>query len=91
MRKGKPPEINRHPEKQGTKSRKNLTFPAPVIELAVELMKLRRFDDLSSLISQLVREEFERRNGPSTFSAHALNEEPPPYRAKSAKPEPNKN
>jgi hypothetical protein len=46
---------------------KNLTFHEPVVELAEELMKLRGFDNLSGFLSQLVREEHERRRGPVTF------------------------
>jgi hypothetical protein len=51
--------------------RKNLTFATRVLELAQDLMKLRRFDDLSGFLSQLVREEWERRHGPATFDARA--------------------
>lgn len=47
--------------------RKNLTFNPAVLELADELMQLRKFSDLSGFLSQLVREEHERRQGPATF------------------------
>ena len=46
-------------------ARKNLTFPPGVIDLAQEIMELRSFTDLSGFLSQLVREEWERRRGPA--------------------------
>lgn len=50
---------------------KNLTFQPEILQLAEQLMELRRFgDNLSAFLSQLLREEWERRQSPMTFSAH---------------------
>lgn len=48
------------------KLRKNITIGSEIFELATELMKLRRFDDFSGFLEQLIREEWERRCGPMT-------------------------
>lgn len=45
------------------KLRKNITVGSELFELATELMKMRRFDDFSGFIEQLIREEWERRCG----------------------------
>ena len=47
--------------------RKNLTFNPHVLDLAEQLMRLRHFSDLSGFLSQLVREEHERRHGPTLY------------------------
>lgn len=46
---------------------KNLTFNPKVLELAEAVMAVRSFDNLSGFISQLIREEYERRHGPATI------------------------
>lgn len=49
---------------------KNLTFLRNIVDKATALMKLRDFgDNLSGFLSQLVREEYERRHGPVMFPA----------------------
>ncbi len=47
--------------------RKNLTFHPDVLKLAERLMELRHFSDISGFLSQLVREEDERRRGPVMY------------------------
>lgn len=47
---------------------KNLTFLSSIVDKATSLMKLRDFgDNFSGFLSQLVREEYERRHGPVMF------------------------
>lgn len=53
------------------KLRIHLTMDVQIHEKATELMRLRYFGDLSGFIEQLIREEWERRNGPMKFPAPA--------------------
>jgi len=53
----------------GEHERKNLTFNPEVLKVAEQLMELRHFSDLSGFLSQLVREEHERRHGPVLYDA----------------------
>jgi len=46
----------------------NLTLEEGVLDYANKIMELRRFGTLVSLIEQLLREEWERRNGPAVLS-----------------------
>jgi len=50
------------------KTRRNVTLNPHVIARATEVMQLRHFDDFSGFIEQLIREEWERRNGPAQFA-----------------------
>lgn len=50
------------------KTRRNITLNPEVLKLAIEVMTLRHFDDFSGFIEQLIREEWERRNGSAKFS-----------------------
>lgn len=48
---------------------KNLTFHPEILRLAEQLMELRHFGgNLSAFLSQLLREEWERRQSPMTFA-----------------------
>jgi hypothetical protein len=47
------------------KSRVNLTLGDGVLKLAERVMEARKFDNLSPLIEQLIREEWERRSQPN--------------------------
>lgn len=73
------------------KASKNLTFNPEILKLSVALMKLRKFDNLSGFLSQLVREEYERRHGAVTFQKPepepipSLSHEPHENRRKKAK------
>lgn len=60
------------------KRKKNLTLGEGVLDYADKLIDLRRFDNLTALVEQLLREEWERRQGPVT-----LRESPPPYKVNS--------
>jgi hypothetical protein len=70
-----------------SKRRTNLTINPNLFEEAQKLMSLRNFDDFSSFVEQLIREELERRQGPKTMppptypapraQTAALNEAPP--------------
>jgi hypothetical protein len=64
-----------------SRSRKNLSFNPEVLKLAGELMDLRRFDELSDFLAQLVREEHERRHGPAI-----LHDKPAPPTAEPVTP-----
>lgn len=58
---------------------KNLTFLRNIVDKATALMKLRDFgDNLSGFLSQLVREEYERRHGPVMFPAPPKPKPQPP-------------
>lgn len=57
------------------KLRKNISISKRVFDMAESIMKARGFDDFSSLLEQLIREDDERRRGP-----HTIRETPPPYR-----------
>jgi hypothetical protein len=46
-----------------TKKRINITMSPAIRALADEVMETRRFGDLSGFLEQLIREEWERRNG----------------------------
>lgn len=46
------------------KIRRNITINPEIAALAEALMKLRKFDDFSGFVEQLIREEYERRTGP---------------------------
>lgn len=43
------------------KRRTNVTLNPAVYDLATEIMKVRRFDEFSGFVEQLIREEWERR------------------------------
>lgn len=49
------------------KRRTNISINPEVYELATQLMKLRRFSDFSGFLEQVIRDEWERRNGPAKF------------------------
>jgi len=51
------------------KIRRNITINPEIAALAEALMKLRKFDDFSGFVEQLIREEYERRTGPVQFTA----------------------
>jgi hypothetical protein len=70
--------------------RKNLTFHPKILQLAEELMALRHFNDLAPFLSQLIREEHERRHGPAVLHDAPSPPPPPPssfsyYKAKKRK------
>lgn len=46
------------------KRRRNITIEEDIESLGKAIQKARSFGDFSSLIEQLIREEWERRNGP---------------------------
>lgn len=48
--------------------RKNISISDQMIEMAEQICKLRGFRDFSGLLEQLIREEWERRNGPVKFA-----------------------
>ena len=68
--------------------RTTISLPEPVFVKAQALMQARDFTDFSSLIAQLIREEHERRAGPSQVEAvpfpHAA-EKPATYKIRKAK------
>lgn len=55
---------------------KNITLSKRVMDLAEQIMDVRRFDDFSGMVQQLIREEWERRHGPMILA-----ERPTPYAA----------
>lgn len=51
-----------------TKARRtNISISPAVRKMADELMDLRAYSELSGFLSQLIREEWERRHGPARF------------------------
>lgn len=60
------------------KKAKNFTLNSALLDKAKLLMELRHFSNLTGLIEQLIREEFERRHGPAVFPGSAAPIERPP-------------
>lgn len=52
-----------------SKSRINISMDPAIRALADTVMEARRFSDFSGFLEQLIREEFERRMGPTTITS----------------------
>jgi hypothetical protein len=59
-----------------SKQRVNLTLDEGVLDYAKQIMALRRFNNLVALLEQLLREEYERRNGTLTMKDAPLSSSP---------------
>lgn len=67
------------------KRRRNITIEEEIETLAKAIQRARAFGDFSSLIEQLIREEWERRNGPVTITPDHLSPNSSPTAAESPK------